>query len=65
VKVAEGVARENTGARLLTPERQREAARIVLVGVLTFLYWRELLPFPILVVTLGLGLYPLAKTGVV
>jgi Zn2+/Cd2+-exporting ATPase len=33
--------------------------------VLTALYWRRILPFPLLLLTLGLGLYPLAKAGFV
>ena len=55
----------STDRRLFTPARQREAARIVAVGALTFLYWRGWLPFPLLVLTLALGLYPLAKAGIV
>ncbi|ODS57858.1 MAG: cadmium-translocating P-type ATPase [Acidobacteria bacterium SCN 69-37] len=43
--------------------RRREAARIGLVAVLTLLYWRGWLPFPLLVLTLATGLYPLAKAG--
>lgn len=54
---------EHDRASLLTSERRREGARIILVGVLTLLYWRGLVPFPILVGTLVIGLYPLAKTG--
>ena len=56
-------AREDRDTRLFTPTRQREAARILMVAVLTALYWRGVLPFPLLLLTLGLGLYPLATTG--
>jgi Zn2+/Cd2+-exporting ATPase len=55
--------RDHGDARLLTPIRQREAARIVVVAALTALYWQGSLPFPLLLLTLGLGLYPLAKAG--
>ena len=48
---------------LFTPTRRREAARIVVVGILTLLYWRSVVPFPILLGALAVGLYPLAKTG--
>ena len=50
-------------AGLFTPKRQREAARIVGVGVLTLLYWRSLVPFPILLIAIAIGLYPLARAG--
>jgi Zn2+/Cd2+-exporting ATPase len=48
---------------LFTPKRRREAARIVVVGILTLLYWRSVVAFPILLGALAVGLYPLAKTG--
>lgn len=48
---------------LFTPKRRREAVRIVIVGVLTLLYWRSVVPFPILVIALAIGLYPLARGG--
>lgn len=48
---------------LFTPKRRREAARIVVVGILTLLYWRSVVPFSILLGALVIGLYPLAKTG--
>jgi Zn2+/Cd2+-exporting ATPase len=48
---------------LFTPKRRREAARILIVGILTLLYWRSIVPFPILVIALAIGLYPLARTG--
>lgn len=58
-------ARDADDPRLFTATRRREAARIVSVAVLTFLYWREVLPLSLLVLTLGVGLYPLAKAGVI
>ena len=58
-------ARANDDTRLFTATRRREAARIVLVAILAFLYWRGVLPLLLLVLTLGLGLYPLAKVGAV
>jgi len=58
------VPSEEEGVGLFTPERRVEAGRIVIVGILTVLYWRRVVPFPILLVALAIGLYPLAKTGV-
>lgn len=58
-------AHEAGGMPLFTATRQREGARILFVALLTFLYWRGVLPFPLLVLTLGIGLYPLAKAGAV
>lgn len=49
---------------LFTWARKREAARIVLVAALTLLYWRGLIALPLLVLTLVIGLYPLARAGV-
>ena len=48
---------------LFTPTRRIEAARIVLVAILTLLYWRGLVPFPVLLVAIAIGVYPLARTG--
>ena len=49
---------------LLTKERWIEIGRIVVVGILTFLYWRGLIPLPALYAAIAFGLYPLLKTGV-
>ena len=48
---------------LLTRERWFEIARIVVVGIITLLYWRNVLPLPALWVAIAFGLYPLVKTG--
>jgi Zn2+/Cd2+-exporting ATPase len=48
---------------LFTAHRKREAARIVLVGIVAALYWRGLAPMPVLLVAIVVGVYPLAKTG--
>ena len=48
---------------LLTRERWIEIARIAIVGILTLLYWRGLLPLPVLFAAIAIGLYPLLKTG--
>jgi cation transport ATPase len=63
VRAAIAAAGGGGDSSLFTPARRREAARIVVVAVLTALYWRGLLPFPLLGLTIALGLYPLAKTG--
>jgi cation transport ATPase len=55
--------RESADQVLFTPKRQLEAARIVIVGILTLLYWRSVVAFPILLVAVAIGLYPLARTG--
>lgn len=56
---------QSAESRLLTPARRREAGRILVVAALTFLYWSGALPLPLLFATLGFGLYPLAKAGLV
>lgn len=48
---------------LLTRERWFEIGRIVIVGIITLLYWRNVLPLPALWVAIAFGLYPLVKTG--
>lgn len=40
-----------------------EIGRIVIVGFLTLLYWRGLLPQSVLYAAIAFGLYPLVKTG--
>ncbi len=50
-------------AELLTRERWVEIARIVLCGLLIFVYSRGLVPIYVLWVTIAIGLYPLVKTG--
>ena len=52
-----------TSSSLWTPHRRREAARIAGVGILTSLYWLGVVPMPVLLITIMIGLYPLAKTG--
>ena len=49
---------------LLTRERWFEIARIVIVGIITALYWQNVLPVSVLWVAIAFGLYPLVKTGV-
>ena len=48
---------------LMTFNRWTEVVRIVLVGVITILYWLGLVPFSMLLVGVAIGLYPLAKKG--
>jgi heavy metal translocating P-type ATPase len=48
---------------LLTRDRWFEIGRIVVVGIITLLYWRNVLPLPALWVAIAFGLYPLVKTG--
>src|SRR5215210_9108893 len=49
---------------LLTRERWVEIARIIFVGLITLLYWLGVVPLPILLIAIPIGLYPLVKTGV-
>ena len=48
---------------LFTRTRRIEAARIVTVAILTLLYWRGVVPFPVLLVAIAIGVYPLARAG--
>jgi heavy metal translocating P-type ATPase len=48
---------------LLTRDRWFEIARIVIVGIITLLYWRNVWPLPALWIAIAFGLYPLVKTG--
>src|SRR5215216_766299 len=50
---------------LLTRERWIEIGRIILVGLISLLYWQEVVPLPVLLVAIPIGLYPLVKTGVI
>ena len=53
----------DTWRYLLTQERWIEIGRILLTGILIFLYWRAIAPLPVLLAAVVFGLYPLAKTG--
>jgi len=48
---------------LLTRDRWIEIGRIVVTGVVVLLYWRGLVPLPVLLAAVAVGLYPLVKTG--
>ena len=50
---------------LLTRERWIEIARIVIVGILTLLYWLGFLPLSVLFIAIAIGLYPLLLTGLI
>ncbi|HHQ2782125.1 heavy metal translocating P-type ATPase [Pseudomonas aeruginosa] len=50
---------------LMTHERWIEVGRIVLTGAVALLYWRGLVPLPVLWGAVAVGLYPLLKTGLV
>src|SRR5215212_4950385 len=56
--------RQAAWGELLTRERWIEIARIALTGFMILLYWRGLLPVWCLWAAVGIGLYPLVKTGV-
>lgn len=48
---------------LMTRERWVEVARIIGVGIVVLLYRFGIAPLPLLLVAIAVGLYPLAKTG--
>jgi len=48
---------------LMTPARWIEVGRILLVGLVILLYRTGVAPLPVLFVGVAVGLYPLAKTG--
>ena len=50
---------------LLTRERWIEIGRIVLVGIMSLLFWQGLLPLPVLFAAIVIGLYPLTKKGLI
>jgi len=55
---------QSSFSTLLTRERWTEIARILVVGLLTILYWHGFVGLPALVVTVAIGLYLLVKEGV-
>ena len=64
VPMESDTANESTSLRvLLTRDRWFEIGRIGVVGIITLLYWRSVLPLPALWVAIVFGLYPLVKTG--
>ena len=52
-------------AALFTRTRRIEAARIVVVGLVTLVFWLDVVPLPALLVAIAIGVYPLARTGLV
>ena len=50
---------------LMTKDRWIEFTRIVLTGLIAILYWRQLIPLYILWVAVAIGLYPLARVGII
>ena len=58
---------QNTGApslsTLMTRDRWIEVGRILLTGLIALLYWQQWVPVQVLWVAIAIGLYSLAKTG--
>jgi Zn2+/Cd2+-exporting ATPase len=50
---------------LFTPARRREALRIAIVGAVTLAHWSGAAPLWLLLAAVALGLYPLAKAGLI
>lgn len=50
---------------MLTRERWIEIGRIVLVGIISLLFWQGLVPLPALFAAIVIGLYPLTKKGLI
>ncbi len=63
MEVTQTVSEKPSWRALLTPARWFEIGRIVVVGIITLLYWRNILPLPALFAAIAFGLYPLVKTG--
>jgi Cd2+/Zn2+-exporting ATPase len=58
-------SRPADNASLMTPERRLGIGRILLVAAITLLYWRGAVPLAVLLVGIAIGLYPLARIGIV
>lgn len=56
-------ASETTLRELMTRERWIEVSRILILGVISLLYWQGHIALPVLMVGVAFGLYPLVKTG--
>lgn len=50
---------------LMDRARWIEVGRILLTGLVAFLFWREVVPVPVLWAAVAIGLYPLVKTGLI
>ncbi|TFD78202.1 heavy metal translocating P-type ATPase [Cryobacterium fucosi] len=50
---------------LMTRQRWIEVARIVFTGIISVLFWQQLVPVAVLWGAVAIGLYPLAKTGLI
>jgi len=50
---------------LMTRQRWIEVARIVFTGIISLLFWQQLLPIYVLWAAIAIGLYPLTKAGVI
>ena len=62
--IADGSADAAGLMALMTRERWIEVARIAITGLIALLFWRGLVPIPVLWVAIAIGLYPLVKTGI-
>jgi heavy metal translocating P-type ATPase len=57
-------AKQSSLRALMTKERWIEVARILATGIIAFLYWKQWVPLYVLWAAIAIGLYPLAKKGV-
>ena len=55
----------STLSSLMTRQRWIEVARIVFTGIISVLFWQQLVPVAVLWGAVAIGLYPLAKTGLI
>ena len=62
--IADGAPGAGGLMALMTRERWIEVTRIVITGVIALLFWRSLVPIQVLWGAIGIGLYPLVKTGI-
>ena len=62
VAVTEKPSESSLGV-LMTQARWIEIGRILLTGLIALLFWLQLVPIQLLWLAVGIGLYPLVKTG--
>jgi len=55
--------RETRVSALMTPARWIEVGRILVTGLIVWLFWLGAIPLPMLWTAVAMGLYPLVKTG--
>jgi cation transport ATPase len=57
-------SREAGTPTLWTTGRRIEVGRILVVGLVILLFWKDVVPLPILLLAVVVGLYPLVRTAI-